>query len=489
MANVNESTTVSTAAPSEGKRLKASKIFFYGLNDTGNNLVYVTLLSYLMYFSSEVNLISTAVIGTLSLVARIFDAFNDILIGNLANNTRTKMGRFRPWILWGMIPTVLFTVLIFLKLPGDWSEMARNWYICIIYCAWTFAFTMIYIPYTSMASVLSTNIQDTAKLTSSRIGMGQIGNVVTSFTVICATALGGGDMSNGFTKWVLILCAISIVCWVLNVLNQKEVIIPPKETKEEIREKKKRGEGQIAGYFKKGFNKYYVFTLIAMSVYGFFLLGRSGVYAYYFQFYANDMDMLATFQVVMYVAIAFGCVIAPPIMKRVKNKGPVVAWSALISGVGVIVSGLFNPADNQVGYMVLTFANMAANGLFNGIMWSLIPDAIDYGHWKKGYRNEGLASSGATFFMKLGMGLGTFVCGVAIAAAGYEPGAAVQSAAAINMIHWYMTYIMGAVMAAVGVIFFFYDLTYKKQIAIRQELIDRGDLHIDAESVAETETS
>jgi len=484
MANANES--AGKAVPSEGKRLKPSKIFFYGLNDVGNNLVYVTLLSYLMYFSSEVNLISTAVIGTLSLVARIFDAFNDILIGTWSNNTRTKMGRFRPWIIWGMIPTVVFTVLIFLKLPGDWSEFARNAYICIIYCAWTFAFTMIYIPYTSMAAVLSTNIQDTAKLTSSRIGMGQIGNVVTSFTVICATALGGGDMSNGFTKWVLILCAVSIVCWVLNVVNQKEVIIPPKVAKEN---KKEHNSGQIAGYFKKGFNKYYVFTLIAMSVYGFFLLGRSGVYAYYFQFYANDMDMLATFQVVMYVAIAFGCVIAPFIMKRVKNKGPVVAWSALISGVGVMASGLFNPSDNQVGYMILTFVNMGANGLFNGIMWSLIPDTIDYGHWKKGYRNEGLASSGATFFMKLGMGLGTFVCGVAIAAAGYEPGAAVQTASAVNMIHWYMTYIMGAVMAAVGVIFFFYDLTYKKQVQIRKELIERGELNIDSESVAETETS
>ncbi len=456
-----------------GNKLSATKIFFYGMGDFANNMVYVTVMGFFMYYSSQINLISTAVIGTISLLARCIDAFLDIGIGQWSNNTRTKLGRFRPWIIAGVIPTLILFYLSFSVLPADWSSNTKNVYACVIYVLLWCSFSTIYVPYSALGSVISVDVAERGKLAASRLGLGCVGAILLSFTLNFVEFFGKGNEALGWKYTVILFGIIAAVFWWANAAVQKEVVIPDEKNDEGSKE-----NSSLINFFKN-INYLYVIVLIGMFAYGFQMFARAGVLAYYFQYYVGNVSALTLFLIFNYGGISVGCLFAPYVLRKIiPSKGKLMVITAVGSGGLIVILTWLNYNSMYVAFLALTLISQILIGMFNTCLWSMIGDTVEYTQWKTGYRNEGLAMSLAVCIMKVGMGIGTFLFGVIMAAYGFIPGAATQVPVGNSVINAFMTWGAGGMLIIIGLFYIPYNLDEHTHRKIVAELRERGSLKI-----------
>ena len=158
----------STHAVDTNIKIPFWKASCFGLGDFGNNFVWTFVGSYLMIFYTDVFGIPMAAVSLLMLIARAWDAINDPIIGGLSDRTRTRWGRYRPWVLLMSFPTAIITVLTFWAHP-DWSDTSKIVYMYVTYALLVLCYTGVNIPYSAMTSVLTQNTDERAKLSTMRI--------------------------------------------------------------------------------------------------------------------------------------------------------------------------------------------------------------------------------------------------------------------------------------------------------------------------------
>lgn len=160
-----------------------------------------------MIFYTDVFGIPMAAVSLLMLIARAWDAINDPIIGGLSDRTRTRWGRYRPWVLLMSFPTAIITVLTFWAHP-DWSNTSKIVYMYVTYALLVFCYTGVNIPYSAMTSVLTQNTDERAKLSTMRITLANISIAGIGIIVIpMVSALGKGDAAMGYRLTAVILCS------------------------------------------------------------------------------------------------------------------------------------------------------------------------------------------------------------------------------------------------------------------------------------------
>lgn len=209
------------------KRLSWISKISFGLGAFGKDAVYAIVSTFLLYFLTDIKGVAPAFVGTLFLVARIFDAINDPIMGVVVDNTRSKFGKFRPWI---MIGTVLNSiVLVFLYLNIDLSGMAYATYIAILYILWGMTYTIEDIPYWSMVPALTDDPNERDQVSSIPRFFASLAWLVVGsggFTII--GFLGKGDDASGFSKFAMIIAVIFIIASTLTCLKCREAHETPK---------------------------------------------------------------------------------------------------------------------------------------------------------------------------------------------------------------------------------------------------------------------
>ena len=139
----------------------------YGMGDVGCNFSWMVVGNFLMIFYTDVCGISMAAVSLLMLVSRFWDAINDPVIGSLSDRTRSRWGRYRPWLLFGAPATAVVLVLTFWAHP-TWSDSAKSLYMYITYCVLVLGYTCVNIPYGTLCGTLTQNIEERAKINTSR---------------------------------------------------------------------------------------------------------------------------------------------------------------------------------------------------------------------------------------------------------------------------------------------------------------------------------
>lgn len=139
----------------------------YGMGDVGCNFSWMFVGNFLMIFYTDVCGISMAAVSLLMLVSRFWDAINDPVIGSLSDRTRSRWGRYRPWLLFGAPATAVVLVLTFWAHP-TWSDSAKSLYMYITYCVLVLGYTCVNIPYGTLCGTLTQNIEERAKINTSR---------------------------------------------------------------------------------------------------------------------------------------------------------------------------------------------------------------------------------------------------------------------------------------------------------------------------------
>ncbi len=194
----------------------------YGLGAVGKDMVYMLSASYVLYYFQDILGVSAAAMGVILLVARIFDAFNDPVMGVIVAKTRTRWGKFRPWLFIGTLTNAVILYMMFAAPPSlDAAGLVA--YAAVTYIMWGVTYTMMDIPYWSMIPAFTEGGKEREGLTTLARSCAGVGSaLVTIATMPLVHALGGNDEKTGFRLFALIVAIIFVVFITITCVSIKE---------------------------------------------------------------------------------------------------------------------------------------------------------------------------------------------------------------------------------------------------------------------------
>ncbi|WP_159821511.1 MFS transporter [Colwellia sp. 20A7] len=432
----------------------------YACGDVASNFYWRVFDVFLFIFYTDVFGISAAAVGTLMLVTRLIDAFSDPLMGALADRTKTRFGKFRPYLLWGILPIVAAGVLTF-TVP-DTSDGNKLIWAYGTYIFMMLAYTFINVPYGALLGVITSNTQQRTTLTSFRfIGAFSGGSLVAYLTPELVEYLGRGNEALGWQLTMGLYGCIAAVLFTITFYGTKERIAPPPEQKTPIwQDIKDLGQN-------KPWLVLFVLALIIMITIS--LRASSGTF--YFKYYVQRPDLIGSFAMVYMIALAIGAA-STPLLTRFFDKRKLLI--ILISIVAVLSTAFYFVPNNNIKLMfVLQIMIGLALGPKSPLVFSMYADTADFSQWKTGRRATAMIFSAATFAQKLGGALAGATIGWLLASLGYIANQA-QTGASEQGIVLLLT-IIPAVFAALAVpLIMLYPLDDKTLEHVQKELAQRS---------------
>ena len=433
----------------------------YMFGDFGNDFSFIFASSYLMVFYTKVLGLSGYVVGLLFLGARIVDAFTDVTMGRIVDHMKpAKDGRFRPWIRWMAVPVAVASTIMYLYFVKDWVYWAKLTYVIITYLLWSsFCYTAINIPYGSMASVISPDVEGRASLSTFRsVGASLAGLVIGVLVplIIYETDMEGNQIVKpvSFTVTAIIFGAFSIICYGLCYFLCRERVFFDK----------KEGQKDSVWDMLKGLGKnrpLLALVCAALMLLLASLLGQAMNNYLFLDYFKNAKAM----SVVNVLSVAGTLLLAPFISKIVIRFGKKEAGALGMLAAGVLYLLLFFlRLKNIPVFMVILFLATVGTGLFNLIIWAFITDIIDYQEVATGKREDGSVYAVYSFARKVGQALAGGVGGFVLTAIGYVSEAPAQTEAVAGRIYTVATLVPGLCYLAVFLIIQFAYPLNKKEV-------------------------
>lgn len=426
----------------------------YALGDTGINLYFMSTVTFLTFFYTDVYGLSAAAVAGLFLVARLIDAVTDPLMGYIADHTRSRWGRFRPYLLFGAIPLGLITVATF-TIP-DFDDTGKLIWAYVTYTLFGLIYTLVTIPYAGMTSLLTEDYGERATLSTFRMAGAFSGALVVVTCMLPLVAYFGGGALGGYQVTMIIMAILSTgLIWVC--------FLGTKERNELVRD---QGRVSIENALKVLVNNPPLWIVISLFILGMLAFTfRQATAPYYLEYVVGRPDLITPFLIATLCIMFVGLACVPTLVNRL-GKQVSIQVGAVVAMFGSL--GLFfNPPENVVLVFVWGCV-MALGGTPIAVLgWAMIPDTVEYAQHKHGIRADGIILSTASFFQKVGK----VVAGVAIPAilafTGYVAHE-VQSAASIQGI----IVSVAAVPFVVNLLLLLICMTYKLDAAEHSALVD-----------------
>ncbi len=378
----------------------------YGIGAIGLDLSYGMFYSYLSYYLSSVLGLEEGFLLLITPLARIWDGINDPMMGTIVDNTRTKFGKYRPWILIGACCNAVVLFLLFTSF--GMSGLPLYIYIGVMYVAWGMTNTMADIPYWSMVPSFTSeekerNLVATVARSFSGIGQGII-SILTP--IICPLLSSGitdakGYSASGFSRWAGI-CGVALVFFALTC------VLITKEKNVVYGEKKKFSLKQIFDVIKSN-DQLVVFIVFAMlSNAGWYLTSSTAVY--YFTDTLGDPTLQSLFQTIGTVGSVLGLLVVPVLTKWFsKRQTYTISLVTAIVGYGLmLITGPILNLNVVVMDVCYILASVGVSSMFVS-QTIFLADIVDYGEFKNGERNESITFSMKGFLQKMAYTMQTIV--------------------------------------------------------------------------------
>lgn len=426
--------------------------------------MYYWISAYFVIYYTDTVGIPMAAVSLLTLVVRIFDAFNDPIIGSIADRTKSRWGRYRPWFMIGSIVMAILIVLQFACNP-NWSMTLRLVWMWVVYVLLTVASTCSNMPYGAMNACITPDATDRAKTGGLRM---MFANVASMLTLIIAvpliTSLGDGTATSarGFFLAVLVTCLIGLPTMVISCWRTKEVIEPP-PTQDTIPMK-----AQMKSLFK---NRGMIILVICHFMMGAVYYGRATMLAYYWAYNCGNAGLASTYGWVSLAGAFIGATwVGSWLLKLIPHKGRVCALLNILCAVAYLVM-YWIPAPS-VGFWILSLLAALLFGAYMGVHYGTMGDAIDYGELISGVRCDGFLASFTSLAMKCGGAVGPAAGGALLAALNYVANTQ-QTPQVLNAINLTISVIPCAICVVNAILYLFYPISQKKHKEIMDELIRR----------------
>ncbi len=378
----------------------------YGIGAIGLDLSYGMFYSYLSYYLSSVLGLEEAFLLLITPLARIWDGINDPMMGTIVDNTRTKFGKYRPWILIGACCNAIVLFLLFSSF--GMSGLPLYIYIAVMYVAWGMTNTMADIPYWSMVPSFTSeekerNLVATVARTFSGIGQGII-SILTP--ILCPLLSSGmtdekGYSASGFSRWAGI-CGIALIFFAL------VCILVTKETNVVYGEKKKFSLKQVFKVIKNN-DQLVVFIIFAMlSNAGWYLTSSTAVY--YFTDTLGNSKLQSLFQTIGTVGSVLGLLVVPILSKWFSKRTTyTISLSTAIVGYALMfITGPILKLNVVIMDVCYILASVGVSSMFVS-QTIFLADIVDYGEYKNGERNESITFSMKGFLQKMAYTIQTAV--------------------------------------------------------------------------------
>jgi GPH family glycoside/pentoside/hexuronide:cation symporter len=416
----------------EKKYLTLPKKLAYGSGDFGSNFFYMLVSSFAMlYLTNSVGL-SAGIVGAVMLISKLCDGVADVVFGKMVDNTRSKMGKARPWMFWSAFPLGLFLVLSF-AIPSSMSHTAQYVYFFVVYTAANSIFyTANNIAYGTMSALITKNSTERVSLGSYRYFFAVVASIlVSSITTGLVTAFGGG--ATGWRNVAIVFAIVMMIFSSLASLVCKEVPQTEEELKEDTAQISVGKKLSLWGLLKIVLTNRYYLILLAIYLLLYTTNGLGGaIGVYYCQYVLGNAALLGVISMSALVMIV-GLIANPFLVKKFgMYKVNLVSYiGTTVLSFGIMITAYMGSLP---GILAFTFLRSVISAPLFGSLNAMVAEVAGYTYRTKKIRAEGMMFSCSTVGLKIGSGLGSAICGWVLAAAGFEGAAQVQSASVLNMI-------------------------------------------------------
>lgn len=453
--------------PDLNEKLSIREKAGFACGDFASNLFFMAFTMYGLYFYTDVFGISAAVVGSIFLFARIWDALNDPIMGLVADRTRSKWGRFRPYLLWMAIPYGVIGFACFLV--PDWGIGAKTTYAAITYILFGMIYTAINLPYSGLMAVISPNSLERTKIAGFRfIGANSGGLVVALCIPLLVQFFGGEDEQHGYQVTMGLVAFLATILFFVTFATTRERVEPPVGQSSTVLR-------DIADLFR---NK----PCFLLFLVGLLFLGSLSVHLaavpFFFKYYMHGTYELFSWQLqtqeLIGVFFTWGtiCALLGVLMTRhvVNLLGKTNAFLILMA-----LSSLFwfpqyylGPENVSTLFILEGFSGFFA-GPTPAIVFAMYADTVDYSEMKTGRRATGLVMSFASLGMKTGWAIGGALGGWILAWSGYIPNQE-QTPEAIQGIRAMLGWVPAGMGLAAGTLMFLHPLTDSRMKEVSENL-------------------
>lgn len=417
--------------------------YTFAFGALGKDLIYGMMATFSMIYFTDVLKVSPGFVGMVFFVAKLWDAFNDLFMGMIVDNTRSKWGKFVPWLVIGTLINAVVFVVLFTDFHFKGNALCV--FVAIIYVLWGMTYTIMDIPYWSIIPNLTSDPHEREVVSVLPRIFASLGQslIIAGFGVQIIAALGGGYI--GYHRFAMIIAGTFIFTIGVAVFNLK--------VKEDNAPKEKISFKGVFSIIKQNDQLQAAVGLILLYNVGIQFI--MGVAVYYFTYVCHDANMLSAFMISASIAEVVGLIIFPKVAKTLSRKTSFLLACVLpFIGLALLfVVGLVCP-----GNVVLTAISgiivKTGTGLELGCATVFLSDVVDYGEYKIKTRNESVVFSLQTLIVKFTAALTSLFIGFALEQTGYIPDAnAVQSALTLNSIRFLMCAIPAVSMLIAYVIY------------------------------------
>lgn len=417
----------------EKKYLKWYNKVGYGSGDIAGNVVYALLSAFVMIYLTDTVGLNSGIVGTLIMISKIFDGISDIFFGAMIDKTKSKLGKARPWMLYGYFGCAVCLIAIFC-IPVDLGRTAQYAWFFIAYTVLNAGFyTANNIAYSALTALITKNNAERVQMGSIRFMFAfSTSMLIQAVTVGFVAKLGGG--AAAWRTVAIVYAVIGVISNTLSVFSVKEL------SEEELSEGKGKEEEEkynlIDAFKILARNKYFLMicgAYLLMQLYS----ATLGMGIYYMKYVLGNEGLFGTFSWALNIPMIIGLLITPVLVAKFHGmyKLNIIGYViGTVGRLGVLIAGYQGSGNIP---LMFAFTAIAALGMspLQGDMNALIATTSEYTRLTTGRKVDGTMYSCTSFGTKVGGGLGTAIAGWMLAASGFAQNAAVQSASCINMLH------------------------------------------------------
>lgn len=393
----------------------------YSLGDLAANLVFQTLITYLAYFYTDIYGLKSADASLVMLVVGLVAAFVfNPIVGALADRTKTKWGKFRPWILYTAVPMGVVALLAF-STP-DFSYKGKLIYAAVTYTLLLLLYASSNLPYSALSGVITGDMGERNSISSYRFVAVMFAQFfVQVFMLPIITAAGHGDKAAGIETVMTWMAIIGTVMLLITFITTRERIVPTAEQESSLKD-------DLSDLVK---NRPWI-IMLSLTILVFITLAmKGGSYVYYFNNYVDKVALTNFIGPVLSALSSVGMnffeedpvnaglglfnaggiifmIVGIGLSKKLADKygkRDVYKYGLIVATLFVLVFILFKPEN-----VVLMFASQILHGFSYGvtipILWAMIADVADYSEWKNNRRATAIIFSAMMVGLKAGLAIG-----------------------------------------------------------------------------------
>jgi len=458
----------------ENQKLPLREKIGYGFGDLASVLFWQTIMVYLLFFYTDVFGLTAKAAGWMFFVSRISDAIFDVVIGMTADRTKSRWGKFRPYILWGAVPLAVSAVLAF-STPS-FADTGKLIYAYVTFISFMFLYSTVNIPYTALLGVISGDPVERADAATSKfIGAFTAGIIVSATALPLAKYFGEGNDAKGWHLTMTIYAVAAVVFLLVTFLSTHERVQP-------IAKEKTNVGRDLEDIIQ---NAPWISLFIVTILFILFVCIRMNVTTHYFKYYVGEQDvslfgkthkygfevLASAFNTVGQVLSLIGVALVPFFARFLgRKKAAIILFITALVCTG---SFYFFKPENLLLIFVFQAIGSLAGGPISALLWIMYADTADYSEWKTGRRATGLVFSASIMSNKLGWAFGSMIAAFILDKTGFVANV-VQNINVLNGLKEMMSVIPVAVgVIALIILIFFYKLDEGTMAKIKADLDER----------------